>query len=360
MRINIGRVNFRDDHREFGIKEADRFQHFYVIGKTGVGKSTLLSYMAMQDASNGNGLCVIDPHGDMVLDISRQLKQLDIDHIYLDLSDPDCPYGYNPLRHVKKDRISLAVSGFLETMKSAWYDAWGVRMEHILRNSLYALLEIEGSKLSDILMLLGDEAYRKAICKKLTNQTVKLFFEKEYPAYSPGYRQDGVAAIQNKIGAFLADPLLRKMLTEPKNDISLRRVMDEGQILLVNLAKGRVGSDSANLLGGLLVSTIGLAAFSRADQLEEKRKPFFLYVDEFQHFTTLSVVSMLSELRKYRVGMVFAHQYVHQLSPDIRHAIFGNVGSVLVFRVGAEDAPILCKELFELFELSIAATNCAR
>jgi type IV secretory pathway TraG/TraD family ATPase VirD4 len=349
MTIKIGRVNFRDDKREFGIKEHDLFQHFYVIGKTGTGKSSLLSYMAMQDTSIGNGFCVIDPHGDMVSDISRQLKILGIEHTYLDLADPNCPYGYNPLKYVNKDRISLAVSGFLETMKSAWSDAWGVRMEHILRNSLYALMEIEGSKISDILMLLGDEAYRKTVCKKISNQTVKLFFEKEYMAYSPGYRQDGVAAIQNKIGAFLSDPLLRQILTEPKQDISLRRIMDKGHILLVNLAKGRIGSDSANLLGGLLVSTIGLAAFSRADQEEYMRKPFFLYVDEFQHFTTLSVVSMLSELRKYKVGMIFAHQYVHQLSLDIRHAIFGNVGSTLVFRVGAEDAPILSKELFDTF-----------
>jgi type IV secretory pathway TraG/TraD family ATPase VirD4 len=350
MNIKIGKVNFRDDHRIFGIKHLDRFMHFYIIGKTGVGKTSLLTHMAMQDAKIGNGLCIIDPHGDMASHMASELSQLGIAHIYLNLSDPNCPYGYNPLKYVRKERIALAVSGFLETMKAAWSDAWGVRMEHILRNALYALLETPDAKLSDILLLLGDEAYRKKIIKNISNEPVRTFFEKEYMAYSPGYRQDGVAAIQNKIGAFLADPLLRQILTSPKTDISLRRIMDNGQILLVNLAKGRVGADSANLLGGLIVSTIGLAAFSRADTQESERNPFFLYVDEFQNFTTLSIVSMLSELRKYRLGMIFAHQYVHQLTVDIRHAIFGNVGSILSFRVGAEDASILSKELFDVFE----------
>lgn len=345
MTIKIGRVKFRNDNRLFGIKEEDRFQHLYVIGKTGVGKTTLLSFMAGQDAASRSGFCIIDPHGDMAEALHCSL--LDTPHTYLDLSDPKCRFGYNPLKAVSKERIPLAVSGFIEVLKSAWFDAWGVRMEHILRNALYALMETEGSNISDILRLFTDKDYRYEIARKLQNPTVKEFWLKEYDGYSVGYRQDGVAAIQNKVGAFLSDPLLRKLLIEPEQDISLRRTMDRGDILIVNLAKGRIGSDSANLLGGLLVTSIGLAAFTRADTPEEMRKPFFLYVDEFQNFTTLSLVSMLSELRKYRVGMIFAHQYVHQLSTDIRHAIFGNVGSVLSFRVGAEDAPILSKELFE-------------
>ena len=345
MITKIGRVKFRDDNRLFGIKEADRFQHLYVIGKTGVGKTTLLRFMAMQDAKSQNGFCIIDPHGDMAEALHQSLH--DIPHTYLNLSDPKCRFGYNPLKAVSKERISLAVSGFIEVLKSVWFDAWGVRMEHILRNALYALMETEDSNISDILRLFTDKDYRYEVARKLQNPTIKEFWLKEYDGYSPGYRQDGTAAIQNKIGAFLSDPLLRKLLIEPERDISLRRTMDRGDILIVNLAKGRIGSDSANLLGGLLVTSTGLAAFTRADTPESARKPFFLYVDEFQNFTTLSLVSMLSELRKYRVGMVFAHQYVHQLSTEIRHAIFGNVGSVLAFRVGAEDAPILSKELFE-------------
>lgn len=344
----IGRSNFRDDKRIFGIKHNDRFAHLYILGKTGTGKSSLLSNMIIQDAHASNGLCLIDPHGDLADKLHKCLA--DIPHIYLNLSDPDCKFGYNPLGKVKTEYIPLAVSGFMETLKSTWHDAWGVRMEHILRNSLHALMEIDGSTLPDILKLLGDKDYAKEVAGKITNPTVKEFFLKEFPGYSPGYRQDGVSAIQNKIGAFLSDPKLLRLVTTPENDLSLRRIMDTGQILLVNLAKGKVGSDSANLLGGMFVSTVGLAAFSRADIPEDKRKPFFLYVDEFQNFTTLAFVSMLSELRKYRLGLTLAHQYLHQLSDEVRSAIFGNVGSVLSFRVGTEDAPIIAKEMYENIE----------
>jgi type IV secretory pathway TraG/TraD family ATPase VirD4 len=347
MITKIAQVDFRDDTRIFGIKEEDRFQHLYVIGKTGTGKSTLLSFMAMEDYKNGNGFCVIDPHGDMVSDIHERLGSTP--HIYFDLSDPNCPYGYNPFKQISKDRISLVASGFLETMKASWPDAWGVRMEHVLRNTLYALLETKGSKVSDILKMFSDKDYREKLVKGLENITIKNFWQKEYPNYSPSYRQDALGAIQNKIGAFLSDPLLRSVLSDDKQDISLRRIMDNGEILLVNLAKGKIGNDSAHLMGGFLVSTIGMAAFSRADTAEANRKPFFLYIDEFQNFTTLSVVNMLSELRKYKVGLICFHQFIWQLSLPIRHSIFGNVGSLISFRVGAEDASIISKELFSHF-----------
>ncbi|MDP2331837.1 MAG: type IV secretion system DNA-binding domain-containing protein [Reyranella sp.] len=334
------------------MKREDRFLHTYVIGKTGAGKSTLLGNMAAQDLLNSNGFALIDPHGDLVERLYNDAVSAGLrDVIYLDATDPAQPYGYNPLRHVRADRIPLAASGLIEVFKKMWSDAWGVRMEHILRNALYALLEQKNATLSDIPRLFRDSSYRKRIAASLQNEPVRLFWEKEFERYSFAYRADGVASIQNKIGAFLADPVMRRILTEPKEPISLRRIMDEGKVLLVNLGKGRIGEDSSALLGGLLVTTIGLAAYSRADTAPENRRDFFVYVDEFQSFTTLAVANMLSELRKYRVGLTMAHQYLHQLEPEIRHAVLGNAGTLISFRLGAEDAKYVSREFDGRFEV---------
>ena len=213
-----------------------------------------------------------------------------------------------------------------------------------------ALLEQPDATLHDVLRIFSDQKFRKEIARSLKNETVKAFLEKEFERFSFGYRADGTAPIQNKVGAFLADPLLNRILTAPPIDIRIRQIMDEGKVLLVNLAKGRIGEDSSSLLGGLLVTTIGLAAYTRADMSTEKRRDFFVYVDEFQSFTTLAVANMLSELRKYRVGFTVAHQYLHQLEPDIRYAVLGNAATVISFRVGAEDAPFLVQEFVEKFE----------
>jgi type IV secretory pathway TraG/TraD family ATPase VirD4 len=347
---HFAQADFRNDQRVFGIKDDDRFSHVYVIGKTGTGKSTLLETMALQDIHRGVGLALIDPHGDLVERIARQIpdrRQSDV--IYLNASDPHQPFGYNPLRHVREDRISLAASGFLEVFKKMWPDAWGVRMEHILRNVLLALLEQPNATMRDILRMFSDKTFRAGIAKSLKNPTVKNFLEKEFNQYSFSYRADGIASIQNKVGAFLADPILNRILTTSKSEIHVRKIMDEGKILLVNLAKGRLGEDSSSLLGGLLVTTIGLAAYSRADIAENQRKSFFAYVDEFQSFTTMALANMLSELRKYRVAFTIAHQYMHQLDPDIRHAVLGNAGTIISFRVGAEDAPYLAREFVGQF-----------
>lgn len=347
----FARITFRNDNRLFGIRDDDRFAHIYIIGKTGTGKSTLLETMALQDLRRGAGIALIDPHGDLVERIVAGIpdnRQRDI--VYLNAFDPNQPFGYNPLRHVREDRIGLAASGFLEIFKKMWPDAWGVRMEHILRNVLMALLEQPNSNMADILRIFSDKPFRTTITKTLKNPTVRTFFEKEYDRYSFGYRADGVAAIQNKVGAFLADPILNRILTSSKSDIHIRAIMDEGKVLLVNLAKGRLGEDSASLLGGLLVTTIGLAAFSRADISPEQRRDFFVYADEFQNFTTLSVANMLSELRKYRIGFTIAHQFLHQLEPEVRHAVLGNAGTIIAFRVGAEDAPYLAREMVGTFD----------
>jgi len=349
--VRFARVDFRDDHSVFGIKSEDRFSHIYVIGKTGTGKSTLLETMALQDLEQGRGFALIDPHGELAERIADRIPaSRQADTIYFNPSDPAQPYGYNPLRQVRPEFISLAASGLMEVLKKMWADSWGVRMEHILRNVLLALLEHPDVTLNDILRLLSDKSYREKICRSLKNRTVKTFLAHEFERFTFGYRADGIAPIQNKIGAFLADPLLNSVLTTPGQDLHVRRIMDEGKVLLVNLSKGRLGEDSSSLLGGLLVTTIGLAAFSRADVLSEKRRDFFVYVDEFQSFTTLALVNMFSELRKYRVGFSVAHQYLHQLEPEIRHAVLGNAGTLISFRVGAEDAPYIVQEFHERYE----------
>lgn len=335
----------------FGIRPHDRLSHIYVIGKTGTGKSTLLRSMILQDLFAHHGLCVLDPHGDL-LDLVRLSGCLRdrSDVTYWDVPDPASPFGYNPLRHVRRDKIPLAVSGVLEALRMLWRDAWGVRMEHILRNALYALFERPGSDLSDILRLLTSASFRKEAARGVSNQAVHTFWEEEFPRYSAGYRSDGIAPIQNKVGAFLADPVLRRILTAPERDLHLRQIMDAGSVLLVNLAKGQLGEDSANLLGSLLVSTLGLAAFSRAELSPIDRRPFYIYLDEFQSFTTLSIANMASELRKYGIGITFAHQHLHQLEPEVRHAVLGNAGTIISFRVGAEDAGYLAKEFAPAFE----------
>ena len=344
-------TTFRRRFTPFGIKQADRLSHVYVIGKTGVGKSTLLEALARQDLDGGRGFALVDPHGDLAERVRHLAAPALGDRlIYLDAADPVQPFGYNPLHRVRFDKIPLAASGLLDALKKLWPDAWGVRMEHVLRNSLYALLERNDSTLPDILRLYADEDFRRGVVAALQNGMVRRFWTDEFEAYPDRYRAEVVAPIQNKLGALLTDPRLYRILVSPAKPISFRRLMDEGGTLVVNLAKGRLGEDAANLLGGLIVSTIGLAALSRAEVASAVRRPFFLYVDEFQSFTTLAFVNMMSELRKYGVGLTLAHQHLHQLDDDVRHAVLGNAGTLISFRVGAEDAAYLAKELQPTFD----------
>jgi type IV secretory pathway TraG/TraD family ATPase VirD4 len=346
----FARVDFRDDRRVFGLKTEDRFSHVYIIGQTGTGKSTLLETMVLNDLEHGRGLALIDPHGDLVERVAARVPaSRTADTVYLNVPDPAQPYGYNPLRRVREDRITLAASGFIEVFKKMWGDAWGVRMEHILRNTLLALLERGDATLADVLRVFSDRSFRREIARSVKNETVRAFFQKEYDQYSSGYRSDGIAPIQNKVGAFLSDPLLRRVISGADHDLHLRKIMDTGGVLLVNLAKGWLGEDSSSLLGGLLVTTLGLAAYSRADASPNERRDFFVYVDEFQSFTTLALVNILAELRKYRIGFTIAHQYINQVDPAIRHAIFGNIGTVISFRVGPEDTPVLAQQFGERF-----------
>jgi hypothetical protein len=343
-------TNSRNVRVPFGIKQADRLSHLYVIGKTGTGKSTLLETLARQDSASGRGFTFIDPHGDTVEWLAANLPVKQRERLlYLNAPNPLQPLGYNPLHRVRQDKISLAVSGMLETLRKLWPDAWGVRMEHVLRNTLYALLERDDATLPDVLKMYVDEKMRKAVISGIRNETVRRFWKDEFENYPARLRAEACAPIQNKLGALLSDPMLYRILVQPKTPIRFRTLMDEGRILLVNLSKGRLGEESALILGSLLVSTLGLAAFSRAEAPSSERRPFFLYLDEFQNFTTLMLASMMSELRKYGVGLLLAHQYINQLDPDIRHAVFGNAGTLISFRVGAEDAPYLAQEFHPKF-----------
>jgi hypothetical protein len=348
----FARTNSRNIRKPFGIKQPDRLSHMYLIGKTGVGKSTMLETLAWQDFEAGRGFALVDPHGDLVEHLAERMRARDAERVvYLNACDPWQPFGYNPLRRVREDKIPLAVSGTLETLKKIWPDAWGVRMEHVLRNSLYALLERNGSTLPDILALYSDEDFRKEVVRGIRNEVVKRFWEDEFEQYPARLRAEACAPIQNKLGALLSDPTLRRILVEPEIDLRFRKLMDEGTVLLVNVSKGRLGEETSLVLGSLIVSTLGLAAFSRAETDPSTRRPFFVYLDEFHNFTTLMLANMMSELRKYGVGLVLAHQYMHQLEPDIRHAVLGNAATIISFRVGPEDATILASEFQPTFEV---------
>lgn len=346
----IGRTNFRNQHKAFGIRQADRRAHMYVIGKTGTGKSTLLETMIRQDIEAGRGLALFDPHGDIVERVLAWFPENRRgDLVYFNVPDATLPLGFNPLESVSLAKRAVAASGMLEVFKKIWAESWGPRLEHILRNALLALLDQPEATLADILRMMDEPGFRRIAASRVRNAQVRSFWLREYESYPARFRAEAIAPIQNKVGAFLADPVLNAILAQPKSAFDLRRLMDEGKILLVNLAKGKIGEDSAALLGALLVSRIGLTGLSRADVPEANRKDFYLYLDEFQSFTTLSLANMMSELRKYRVNLILAHQFLSQLDIRVRDAILGNVGTIISFRLGLADAEIIGKEFWPEF-----------
>src|SRR5215813_1590688 len=347
---HFGQTNFRNERKMFGIKRADRRAHMYVIGKTGTGKSTLLETLIRQDIENGEGLALLDPHGDLIEKVLRAAPgKRKADLIYFNVPDRANALGFNPLERVAPDKRSLAAAGLLDAFKKIWSDSWGPRLEHILRNAFLALLDQPEATLADVLRLLDDSAFRREVSSRVYNTQVRDFWLREYENYPLRLRAEAIAPIQNKVGAFLTDSLLNRILTQKRSDFDLRRVMDEGKILLVNLAKGKIGGDASALLGALLVTKIGLAGLSRADTPEESRRDFYLYLDEFQNFATLSMANMLSELRKYRVSMILSHQFQGQLDPQVRDAILGNTGTMISFRLGLPDAEMLAGEFYPFF-----------
>jgi type IV secretory pathway TraG/TraD family ATPase VirD4 len=337
----LGQTRGRPPHRLFGMRQADRLFHTYIIGQTGTGKSTLLYNMAVQDIQRGQGLCLIDPHGDLAKAVHKIVGDR---CLYWDAADPKSPFGYNPLTYVSEEYRPLVASGLIEALKKQWADAWGARMEHLLRYSLLALLSRPGSTLQDIIPMFLQSGFRMEVLSSVTDEQVKQFWTDEFPRMNYKTAVDGVAPITNKLGAFLAHPIVRKAVCAPENPLRFRKIMDEGQILIVNLAKGRLGTDVSNILGGLIVSSIAMAAYSRQNQLETERKPFLLYIDEFHSFTSAVFADILSELRKYRLGLVLAHQHTSQLDNNVLESILGNVGTFVSFRVGATDAAVLSKQ----------------
>src|SRR5437879_3954856 len=346
----LAETNFRNQRRRFGIKRADRRAHMYIIGKTGTGKSTLIANLAHQDLMHGEGFALLDPHGDLVEQVLKFLpKERQHDLIYFNVPDAAHPVAFNPLESADVAIRPLVASGIISVFKKIWAESWGPRMEYILRNALLALLDLPASTLLDIPRLLDDLAFRGHVLAYVRNDQVRRFWLREYGNYPARFRAEAIAPIQNKVSYFLVNSLLRKLVGHPKSAFDLRRVMDEGKILLVNLAKGKIGEDTAALLGAMLVTKIGLAALSRAHVPEADRRDFYIYADEFPSFTTTSFAGMLSEMRKYHVGLVLAHQYIEQLDETVRGAVLGNVGTVIAFRVGLTDAEVLEREFYPEF-----------
>ncbi len=346
----FAQTNFRNQMRKFGIKTDDRRRHMYVIGKTGMGKTTMMENMVLHDIYSGHGIGVVDPHGDFAEKIINYIPPHRInDVVYLNPSDMEYPIGFNVFEVKSEEQKHLVASGLMGIFKKIWPDVWSSRMEYILNNTILALLDYPGSTLLGINRLLADKAYRRKVIKQLKDPVVKAFWRDEFANYEPRYAKEAVAPIQNKIGQFLSVAVIRNMVAQVKSTIDVRDIMDNGKILIMNLSKGRIGEDNSRLLGGMLITKLQLAAMERVDIPEEDRKDFFLYVDEFQNFATPSFANILSEARKYRLSLIMAHQYVKQLDEIVADAVFGNVGTLITFRVGALDAEMLAKEFEPVF-----------
>lgn len=346
----FGQTFFRNQLRRFGIKTDDRRRHMYVIGKTGMGKTTVMENMVLSDIYRGHGVGIVDPHGDFAEKIIDFIPPNRInDVVYFNPADIDHPIGFNVLEVKSEEQKHLIAAGLMGIFKKIWPDVWSSRMEYILNNTLLALLDYPGSTLLGINRLLSDKDFRKKVVGQLTDPVIKSFWQNEFASYNDRYAQEAVAPIQNKIGQFLSSSVIRNMVAQVTSTINIREIMDSRKILIMNLSKGRIGEDNSRLLGGMLITKIQLAAMERVDTPEKDRKDFFLYVDEFQNFATPSFANILSEARKYRLSLIMAHQYVLQLDEVVAAAVFGNVGTIMAFRVGGGDAEALAKEFAPVF-----------
>lgn len=338
-------TTFRNEKKRFGIKTDDRRRHFYIIGKTGMGKTVLEENMVIQDIQNGNGVGVVDPHGDFAEKMLDFIPPERIDDvIYFNPGDLGYPIAFNIMEKVDPDHRHLIAAGLLEVFKKIWPDVWSARMEYILGNCILALLEYPGATILGINRMLADINYRKKVVDNIKDPVIKAFWTQEYASYTQRLEVEAKSAIQNKIGQFISAPLIRNIVGQVKSRIDARKIMDEKKILIMNLSKGRIGEENSRLLGALLITKLQLAVMSRVDIPEEQRSDFFLFIDEFQNFATKSFTNILSEARKYRLALTLANQYISQMDEEVRDAVFGNVGSIIVFRLGAEDAEFLEKE----------------
>jgi hypothetical protein len=351
----FGTANVRGQGKTFGILQDDRRRHVYILGKTGMGKTTLLENMILQDIYNGYGVCVMDPHSDLaeyILDRIPAHRQKDV--IYFNPSDTDFPLGFNMLEANRGEEHFLIASGLMAVFNRIWAGTWSARMEYILNNTLLALLETPGNTLLGVVRMLTDKDFRDYIIGNVQDPMVKNFWLKEFASFNDKYRTEAIAPVLNKIGQFFSSDLIRNILGQEKSTFDLRDIMDNKKILIVNLSKGRLGEDNSNLLGSLLITKLQLAAMSRVDiPNENDRNDFYLYVDEFQNFTTDSFATILSEARKYRLSLILAHQYISQLTESgnekVRNAVFGNVGTMISFRIGSDDAYRIEKEFEPVF-----------
>jgi energy-coupling factor transporter ATP-binding protein EcfA2 len=348
----IGKTNFRNTNQVFGIKEKDRSGHIYCIGKTGTGKSTLLLNMAIADIHAGKGVGIIDPHGDLseaILDYipSERIK----DVIYFTGCDTQYPIAFNPLYKVTAEERHLVASNIISTLKRIWMDSWGPRLEHILRNTILTLAYYPHATLLDIQPLLLDFDFRKKVLQFVTDTALLDFWYKEFNAMSPQLKSEAISPIVNKVGLFQTHIHVRNIVGQEVSSFTIADVMNQKKIFIANLSKGHLGEDATTLLGSMLITQFQTAALARSKEPEYTRTPFYLYIDEMHSFVTLSFADILAESRKYGLSLFLTHQYIDQLHEDIRKAILGNVGTIISFRIGANDAEILKPEFNSLFDV---------
>lgn len=343
-------TTFKNQDTIFGIKSADRRKHVYIIGKTGAGKSTLIANMAIDDIRKDRGIGIIDPHGDLsetILDYIPKRRLNDV--VYLEPFDTERVFTLNVLEVKNKQHKDLVASGIVSIFYKIYGDSWGPRLEYILRNVIFTLLDTPGATLVDVLRILADGGYRKKVVEGLTDPVIRDFWEKEFARMPDSLKAEAISPIQNKVGQFVSSKMVRNIIGSPKSTINLEQIMNEGKILILNLSQGKLGEDNAALLGAMIITQIQLAAMNRSFMKEEERRDFFMYVDEFQNFATSSFIKILSEARKYRLSLTLANQYMGQLEEEVQHAIFGNVGTLISFVVGGTDAYPLMKEFAELY-----------
>lgn len=343
-------TEYKNQETIFGIKTADRRKHNYILGKTGAGKSTLIANMAIDDIRKDRGIGIIDPHGDLcdtIMDFIPKRRINDV--VYLEPFDLTHSFALNVLEVQNKDQKDLVSSGIVAIFKKIYYESWGPRLEYILRNIIITLVEVEGTTLVDILRIISDTGYRKRIVEKIHDPVIKSFWDNEFARMPDSLKAEAVSPIQNKVGQFVSAKMIRNIVGHPKSSINFQQIMDEGKILILNLSQGKLGEDNAALLGAMMITQIQLAAMNRSFMKEEDRRDFFLYIDEFQNFSTTSFIKILSEARKYRLCLTLANQYMGQLDEEVQKAIFGNVGTIISFVLGGQDAYLMSKEFAEIY-----------
>jgi len=354
--ITIGERQDWGDPRSFGISTVDQRHHIYVIGKTGSGKTTLLRNLIVQHIALGHGVGLIDPHGDLAEELLNHIPSARADHLcYFNPGDLEFPIGLNLLANVTPDDRHLVASGIVGAFKGIWRESWGPRLEYLLYNAVSALLDCRNVTLLGVNRMLTDPKYRARVIGQIKDPFIRSFWAEEYEGYDHRFRREAIAPIQNKLGQFLLNPVIRNILGQVKSKVSFPFIMDNGRLLIANLSKGRLGHDKANLLGSLLATQFQLGAMARANRPEQDRRDFHLFIDEFQNFSTDAFTSILAEARKYRLCLTLSHQYIDQLSLPVRQAVFGNVGTLIAFRIGYSDAEVIEKEFGKAFSASMLA-----